>query len=244
MTVYKSDPKSKLKKKKTVPRLPQGVRNIKRELNAAFNQWKSESQPTDSVSYFHYRNKKTEYRQALRNFIANKENEKIAMLCDTLGVNEKQFWQMIKPKRTIRSGSHFILNGRVLSSDIDILDIWVSHFENLGKPSTEPHYDEDFKEYIDGKVKHILQKCLNSSSCIEDIFGFEKVKKVCLNLPCNKAGGIDNTAYEHLKFGRKQLWQVLSDLFVFMYSTHNVPSSLKIQLLLPIFKGKKLKAIK
>ena len=71
------------------------------------------------------------------------------MLCDTLGVNEKQcsIWQMIKPtcKRTIRNGSHFILNGRVLSSDIDILDMWVSHFENLGKPSAEPHYDEDFK---------------------------------------------------------------------------------------------------
>ena len=58
MTVYKSDPKSTLKKKKTVPRLPQGVRNIKRELNAAFNKWKSESQPTDGDSYFHYRNKK------------------------------------------------------------------------------------------------------------------------------------------------------------------------------------------
>ena len=129
MTVYKSDPKSKLKKKKTVPRLPQGVRNIKRELNAAFNQWKSETQPTDSVSYFHHRNKKkAEYRQALRNFTVDKENEKIAMLCDTLGVDEKQFWQMIKPKRTIRSGSHFILNGRVLSSDIDILYMWDIHF--------------------------------------------------------------------------------------------------------------------
>ena len=124
MTVHKSDPKSKLQKKKTVPRLPQGVRNIKRELNAAFNQWKSETQPTDSVSYFHYRNKKkAEYRQALRNFTVDKENEKIAMLCDTLGVGEKQLWQMIKPKQTIRSGSHFILNGRVLSSDIDILDM-------------------------------------------------------------------------------------------------------------------------
>ena len=100
------------------------------------------------------------------------------MLCDTLGVNEKQFWRMIKPKRTIRSGPHFILNGRVLSSDIDILDMWASHFENLGKPSAEPPYDEEFKEYIDGKVKHILQKCLNFSSCIEDIFGFEKVKSV------------------------------------------------------------------
>ena len=137
----------------------------------------------------------------------------------TLGVNEKQFWQMIKPKRTIRSGSHFILNDRVLSSDIDILDMWAGHFENLGKPSTEPHYDEDFKEYTDEKVKHILQKCLNSSSCIEDIFGFEKVKKVCLNLPCNKAGGIDNTAYEHLKFGGKQLWQVLSDFFVYVFNS-------------------------
>ena len=58
MTVYKSDPKSKLKKKKAVPRLPQGVRNIKREPNAAFNQWKSETQPTDGDSYFRYRNKK------------------------------------------------------------------------------------------------------------------------------------------------------------------------------------------
>ena len=74
-----------------------------RELNAAFNQWKSESQPTDSVSYFHYRNKKAEYRQALRNFIVDKENGKIATLCDTLGVNEKQFWQMIKPKSALSS---------------------------------------------------------------------------------------------------------------------------------------------
>ena len=37
MKVYKSDPMSRLEKKKTMPRLPQGVRNIKRELNAAFS---------------------------------------------------------------------------------------------------------------------------------------------------------------------------------------------------------------
>ena len=80
--------------------------------------------------------------------------KKIVMPCDTPGVNEKQFWQMIKPKRTIRSGSHFILSGRILSSDNDILEMWASHFENFGKPSAEPHYDEGFKEYIDGKVKH------------------------------------------------------------------------------------------
>ena len=51
--------------------------------------------------------------------------------------------------------------------------MWASHSGNLGKPSAEPHYDKGFKEYIDGKVKHILKKCLNSSSCIEDISGFE-----------------------------------------------------------------------
>ena len=97
------------------------------------------------------------------------------MLCDTFHVNEKKFWEMIKPKRTIRSGSQFILNGRVVSSDNDILEMWAIHLENLGKLSAESYYDEDFKEYIDGKVKHILQKCLNSSSSMEDIFGFEKV---------------------------------------------------------------------
>ena len=63
MKVYKSDPKARLKKKKTVPRLPQGVRNIKRELNAAFNQWKSETELTNGDSYLYYRNKKKkEYR--------------------------------------------------------------------------------------------------------------------------------------------------------------------------------------
>ena len=37
------------------------------------------------------------------------------MVCDTLGANEKQFWQMVKPKQTIKSGSHFILNGKVVT---------------------------------------------------------------------------------------------------------------------------------
>ena len=64
---------------------------------------------------------------------------------------------------------------------------------------------------------------------------------MCLNLPCNKVGGIDNTAYEHFKYGGKQLRQVLSDLLMSMYSTHNVPSSMKIQLLFPNFKGKNLR---
>ena len=44
MKVYKSDPKYRLKRNKNLPRLSQGVRNIKRELKAAFNQWKDESQ--------------------------------------------------------------------------------------------------------------------------------------------------------------------------------------------------------
>ena len=44
-------------------KLPQGASNInKRELNAAFSHWKSESQPTDGDSYFYYRDKsKIEY---------------------------------------------------------------------------------------------------------------------------------------------------------------------------------------
>ena len=74
------------------------------------------------------------------------------------------------------------------------------------------------------------------------LFRFQIITASCersLNLPCDKAEGIGHIVYEHLKFGGKQLWQVLSDLFVSMYSTHNVPSSLKVQLLLPIFKGKK-----
>ena len=61
------------------------------------------------------------------------------MLSNTLHVNDKRFWEMIKPKQTIRSGSQFILNGRVVSSDNDIMEMWASHLENLGEPSAESH---------------------------------------------------------------------------------------------------------
>ena len=47
MTVYKSDPKSKLKKKKTVPRLPQGVRNIKIKAVTSCSTHKIDQQETD-----------------------------------------------------------------------------------------------------------------------------------------------------------------------------------------------------
>ena len=78
------------------------------------------------------------------------------MLFDTLGVNEKPFGQMVMPKQTIKSGSHFIFNGKVVSSDNGVLEMWASHFENLRKSSAEPHYKEGFKEYIDEEVKYIL----------------------------------------------------------------------------------------
>ena len=45
----------------------------------------------------------------------------------------------------------------------------------------------------------MLQKCLNSFSCIEALFGFEKINTVCHNLTCNVTGGIDHIVYEHLK---------------------------------------------
>ena len=72
--------------------------------------------------------------------------------------------------------------------------------------------------------------------------GSKKSKKCALISHVVKQEVLITLPMNILNFGGKQLWQVLSDLFVSMYSTHNAPSSLKIQLLLPIFKGKNLKA--
>ena len=56
------------------------------------------------------------------------------------------------------------------------------------------------------------------------------------------SGGLCQTTYEHIKFGGPYLWYALHKLYHSMFENVNMPSNSLIGMVLPLFKGKGLKA--
>ena len=63
---------------------------------------------------------------------------------------------------------------------------------------------------------------------------------MCANLPLDKSG--ISLSYEDIRFGGPSLWKVLHKLFTNFFADMGVPTLLKTTLILPLFKGKGLKA--
>ena len=77
-------------------------------------------------------------------------------LCAKLCVNEKLFWQMLKGSRAQRKTICFIENDKLINTSSEILDMWASHFSVLGKPTTDPCFNEEFRQHIELSVKQTL----------------------------------------------------------------------------------------
>ena len=91
------------------------------------------------------------------------------------------------------------------------------------------------------KFKSVLTDKSNSfdiNSPIEE----SEVVSVCKSLTGSTAGGICQTTYEHIKFGGPLLWNVLYKLYNQMFESSAVPTESSTGIVLPLFKGKGLKA--
>ena len=139
----------------------------------------------------------------------------------------------------------FLIDGKLSSSPVEIINMWFEHFKCLGIPSTHNHYDSSFCDFVANavvtKFKSVLTDKSNSfdiNSPIEE----SEVVSVCKSLTGGTAGGICQTTYEHIKFGGPPLWNVLYKLYNQMFESSAVPTESLTGIVLPLFKGKGLKA--
>ena len=78
------------------------------------------------------------------------------------------------------------------------------HFKCLGIPSTHNHYDSSFCDFVANAVVTKFKSVLTDKSNSFDINSpneESEVVSVCKSLTGGTAGGICQTAYEHIKFG-------------------------------------------
>ena len=79
--------------------------------------------------------------------------------------------------------------------------MWKAHYEQLYTPKESPVYDEQFKVFVEQQLKEYVDLSANvTNDVLETPFTTEEVSNLCLKLPNNKVGGMDELVYEHDKY--------------------------------------------
>ena len=133
------------------------------------------------------------------------------------------------------------MNNNLLTDRNLIRDMWADHFEALGAPSENEHFDNAFLHRVVSGVREIFASCTNSPfGVLRELLEFDEVVCVCSKLKLGVTGlRID---YEHIRFAGPPLWRLLFELYQKFYANGSVCESLKTGVILPLFKGKGAKA--
>ncbi|CAG2213722.1 unnamed protein product [Mytilus edulis] len=203
-------------------------------------QWISCNRPRgEHVIFQEYKSAKRNFRRELRNAYQKHMQETYNSLEKDFDIDQKRLWSFLnKNKKSKSCLSRLIVNGRQCSTQDDILDGWAEHFESIFKQNTETEPVSD-KERAITKTVEVAHKDFrgtfyNNTKLNITVNEVEKVLKCLKN---NKASGLDNIEYEHLKYGGNSLRNHMTKLFNLVCYNFYSPKSWKSSLIVPLFKG-------
>ena len=119
--------------------------------------------------------------------------------------------------------SAFLVNGRLITNENDIRDMWADHFEALGTPTVNLNVDNEFAYLISTHVQTIFQNC---TGALSGPLTYEEVATVCSNLKPGVSGVLLD--YEHICYAGPSLWRLLYHMYQQFFESSVVCKSLKI----------------
>ena len=146
---------------------------------------------------------------ALFHKLINKHRGKLGELLIELHVEESTYW-----------------------TDDKILQGWPQHFGDLAKQDN-PRFDEQYKRVVERELAEIIDICEASKGDYSPV-AEDEVEKALNSLNKGKVADILNT--EHLACASNELIPVLTALLNCIFHVGDLPYSLKVGLLTPIFK--------
>ncbi len=85
--------------------------------------------------------------------------------------------------------------------------MWKAHYEQLYTPKGSPVYNKQFKVFVEQQLKEYVDLSANvTNDVLETPFTVVEVSNLCLKLPNNKVGGMDEVVYEHVKYAGRQFF--------------------------------------
>ena len=103
------------------------------------------------------------------------------------------------------------------------------------------NFDNDFAVRVSTRVKEILEHCLhNPMGILNEPLSYKEVANVFSKLKPGVSGVLLH--YEHIRYAGPPLWELLFELYQSFSQNFSAPKSLKTGIILPLFKGKGVKA--
>ena len=210
------------------------------EGKSAFNSWKQSCFLTDDT-HVTYLAKHREHRQKLREFLNQSETDRIRDLCNAAKSNDNLFWKLIKGQRSSSQMSAVLVGGKLIIDKNSIRNIWVDHFEFLGKPSSNANFDSNFLVKVANTVQYLFGSFTDDpSGTLSERLKYEEVGDVFSKLKMGISGA--DVDYEHIRFAGPSPWKLLFKLYQNFFTDSLVSESVLTGVILPLFKGKGAKA--
>ena len=197
-------PCKKKNKRAIYVKLPADIKIAGSQCKAAFDSWKDNKHPGENEIHNVYRSKRKDYRSRLRCFLNQVEADKIKKLCNAASTDEKLFWKLLKGQRSSSQMGSLLVDGNFITDKKQIREMWAGHFEELGTPSENIQFDNDFLTHVTANVQEIFTSCTNDpSGVLSGPLQYEEDARVCSQLKLGVCGVLID--YEHVKFAGPDL---------------------------------------
>ena len=132
-----------------------GLKQIK---VAAYKDWVAGGRPWDHLDalFLRYKQTKKSFAKRLRSLSIAYENEEITRAIRLAEVDRNSFWRLVKKARGSQGMDSISIrnkSGKVVYEVEDVLHVWKDHFEKLGTPKAEPHYDAAHYDMVSRQVQ-------------------------------------------------------------------------------------------
>lgn len=206
----------------------------------AFYQWKQNGRPNDPQNFYllEKKLKSVELRRQIRIEVARQKNEEKVRILQARQSDTKLFHKLIKKQRgQCQKFIDELQVGQKTFHQENILSGWYEHFKNLATKTNNPDYDLKFLERVEEEVAVIYLICLNVSQDISLVTD-QEIKDAIQKLNRGKAPDGYGVSAEHIIHGEQDVLDIIKLLLNQILLVKDVPASMKLGILNPIFKNK------
>ena len=217
---------------------------LKKDKVKKFRRWVDAGRPKhpDNQVWHDHKLAKKNFAKELRRLSRQYEDEQVAAAVKAANIDKGLFWRLVKKSRSTCGGKTTGIrdvSGKVVNNIDAALEVWRTHFSNLGTPKPSSEYDNDHYVRVT-KVVAELNKSDEPGQFLDHPFDENEVRKALGKLHKRKSSGLDGISTEHLIYAGDGIVQVLTAIYNHMLRLEYVPLNLRRGIQIPLFKGKGL----
>ena len=233
-------PSSKKFNKHLKPYWDQSLKDLHKVMREKRKMWISDGRPRgiSFSSYRQYKESKRIFRQYHRHCSEKYLKSLNEEIDNAAGLDSRYFWKLVNTRRknsTSNVGAELRFNGQIFRDSQKICDQWGHYFNNLYSQSENENFDSTNFNYVTERVAELKHQTITSADTVP--VTLQELDDTVCQLSKGKASGDDEIDNEHIHFSGSNFRRLLVTLYNAMLLKSYIPTSMKVGIIIPLYKG-------